>query len=185
MFLVSRFLYRFDRWFSRLDGLSHVIFRALYSLLFGVSQGFVLKTVLWPIMVNFYKLWLGWESCLIGIYTTSSYIYLILYEKSILVKQFICANDPRPSMVNHWNYLSLTMTYGIITKESKTIIVIHFLNRSWKIKNIYWRNGTIGYVITKCRVQFLNGTLKNNTFVISYSCLPDSTSDPLFFLIQN
>ena len=65
-----------DRWFSRLNGLTLVMFGPLYSLLFGVSQGSVLKAVPWPIMIYFYKLlfiviWM--ESCLIGTHTKSSY----------------------------------------------------------------------------------------------------------------
>ena len=55
------FKYRLDRRFSILNGFILVIFWALYNLLFGVSQGTVLKTVLWPIMVYFYKLLLGWR----------------------------------------------------------------------------------------------------------------------------
>ena len=39
------FLYRLDRWFSRLNGFTLIIFKALYSLLFGVSQSSVLKAV--------------------------------------------------------------------------------------------------------------------------------------------
>ena len=47
VFLVSRsfILYRLDRWFSRLNGFTLVIFGALYSLLFGVSQCSVLKAI--------------------------------------------------------------------------------------------------------------------------------------------
>ena len=65
VFLV--FFYRFinlDKWFSSLNNVEWLYtsyFLALYSLLFSVSQGSVLKTVLWPIMVYFYKLWLGWR----------------------------------------------------------------------------------------------------------------------------
>ena len=47
-------------WFSRLNGFTLVMVGSIYSLLFGVSQSSVLKTVLWTIMVYFYKLWLGW-----------------------------------------------------------------------------------------------------------------------------
>ena len=36
-------------------------FGALYSLLFGVSQGSVLKAVPWPIIVYFCKLLFGWR----------------------------------------------------------------------------------------------------------------------------
>ena len=43
---ITRFLYRLDRWFSSLNGFTLVILGALYSLLFGVSQGSVLVTVL-------------------------------------------------------------------------------------------------------------------------------------------
>ena len=39
------FLYRLDSWFSRLNGFTVVNFGALYSLLFGVDQGSVLKAV--------------------------------------------------------------------------------------------------------------------------------------------
>ena len=41
------FLYRLDHWFSCLNGFNLVIFWVLrnYSLLFGVSQGSVLKAV--------------------------------------------------------------------------------------------------------------------------------------------
>ena len=55
------FLYRLNRCFSRLNGFTLVIFWALLSLLIGVSKSSVLKTVLWPIMVYFYKLLLGWR----------------------------------------------------------------------------------------------------------------------------
>ena len=55
------FLYRLDRWFSRLNGLTLVIFWVLYNVLIDVSQGSVLKAVPWPIMVYFYKLLLGWR----------------------------------------------------------------------------------------------------------------------------
>ena len=61
VFLVSHFLNRLDRWFSRSKGFTLVIFGELYSLLFAVSQCSVLKIVLWSIMVYFYKLWLGWR----------------------------------------------------------------------------------------------------------------------------
>ena len=57
---VSRFLYRLDR-LSRLNGFTPVMVGALYSLLFGVNLDSLLKTVPWPIMVYFYKLWLGWR----------------------------------------------------------------------------------------------------------------------------
>ena len=50
-----RFLYRLHCWFSRLNGFTLVICRALYSLLCGVNQGSVLKAVLWRIKVLFYK----------------------------------------------------------------------------------------------------------------------------------
>ena len=43
--LCFSFLYRLDRWFSRLNGLTLVFVWALYSVLFGVSQGSVLKAV--------------------------------------------------------------------------------------------------------------------------------------------
>ena len=43
------------------DFFTLVIFGASYILLFGMSQGSVLKTVLWPIMVHLYKLGLKWK----------------------------------------------------------------------------------------------------------------------------
>ena len=52
------------RWFSLLNGLNGftlVIFGALYSLLFSVSQSSVLKAVPWPIMIYFYKVLLAWR----------------------------------------------------------------------------------------------------------------------------
>ena len=55
------FFYRLDRWFSRLNGYTLVIVWALYSLLFGVSTGFLLKAVPWPIICYFYKWLLGWR----------------------------------------------------------------------------------------------------------------------------
>ena len=55
------FLYRLDPLFFRLNGFTLVMFCALYGLLFGVSHVSVLKTVLWPIMVNLNKVWLGWR----------------------------------------------------------------------------------------------------------------------------
>ena len=62
VFLVSRFLYRLDRWFSRLNGFTRlVIIRALYSLLFGVNRASVLEAEHWPIMVYFYKLLFEWR----------------------------------------------------------------------------------------------------------------------------
>ena len=45
LFLVFFILYRLDRWFSRLNGFTLVIFGTLYILLFGASQGSVLKAV--------------------------------------------------------------------------------------------------------------------------------------------
>ena len=79
VFFVSRFLYRLNRWFSRLNWFYTSNFRALYSFLFGVSQGSVLKAVHWPIiMVYFFFFIVIWmESCLIGTHITSSYIYIL------------------------------------------------------------------------------------------------------------
>ena len=45
-----------------------------YRLLFGISQGSVLKTILWPLMVHFYKLWLGWR--VVSLALTFSYTHL-------------------------------------------------------------------------------------------------------------
>ena len=45
VFRFSGFFYRLDRWFFRLNGFTLLILLALYSLLFDVSQGSVLKTV--------------------------------------------------------------------------------------------------------------------------------------------
>ena len=42
---VSRFLHKLDRWFSRLNSFTLLIFAALYSLMFIVSQGSMLKTI--------------------------------------------------------------------------------------------------------------------------------------------
>ena len=53
------FLYKLDRWVSIFFTLV-IFFRSVIALiLFGLSKGFVLKTVLWPIMIYYYKLWLG------------------------------------------------------------------------------------------------------------------------------
>ena len=85
---VSRFsfLYRlYPPWFSRLNDFTLIIFGALYSLLFGVMQGSVLKTVPSPIMIYFYKFWLGWRVVSIGTHTTCSYIYLLHLSEIILV----------------------------------------------------------------------------------------------------
>ena len=57
-----------------LYGTAHLNVVQTKSLLFSVSQGSVLKAVHWPIMVYFYKLLFGFESCFIGTHTTSSYI---------------------------------------------------------------------------------------------------------------
>ena len=59
------FLYILDRWSSPLNGFTLVILGALNSLLFGVSQGSVLKAV--PIMVYMYKLLLGWSVVSLGL----------------------------------------------------------------------------------------------------------------------
>ena len=50
-----------DHWSEQMNGFTLVIFRALYSLLFGVSQGSVLKAVPWPIMVYFINCYLDGE----------------------------------------------------------------------------------------------------------------------------
>ena len=49
---IRPLIFLFDRFHT-----SHYV--ALCNLLFGVSIGPFLKTVLWPIMVIFYKFWLG------------------------------------------------------------------------------------------------------------------------------
>ena len=52
----------FWRWFwNRNLYISEAENRYTYSLLFGVSQGSVLKAVHWPIMVYFYKFLIGWR----------------------------------------------------------------------------------------------------------------------------
>ena len=50
-------VYILDRWFTRLNGFTLVT----DSLLFGVSQGSVLKAVPWPMMIYFYILLFGWR----------------------------------------------------------------------------------------------------------------------------
>ena len=49
------------RFSGGVDFTSVSFFGPLYSLLFGVSQGFMLKAEHWPIMVYFYKLLFGWR----------------------------------------------------------------------------------------------------------------------------
>ena len=48
---VSSFLNILDLWFSRINGITLVICRVCYSLLFGVNQDSVLKNVLWTIII--------------------------------------------------------------------------------------------------------------------------------------
>ena len=81
--LVSHFLYKLHRWFSTFVYYYTSNFLALYSLMFWVSQSSVLKTVIWPKMVYFYKLRLGWESCLIGTHTT--FLYLITPDVQLYI----------------------------------------------------------------------------------------------------
>ena len=84
-FLVSRLLYRLDRWFSRLNGFTLVIFETLYILLFDVSQGCVLK----PLYTLTYGLLLQivfWiESCLI-----CTHIIYIVMVRFLLVLGSCC-----------------------------------------------------------------------------------------------
>ena len=70
MFLVSSFLYRLDHWFSTMNEWFYTrqfLGPFIISLLFDVSQGSLLKTVLWPIMVYFYKLRLEWRVVLFAL----------------------------------------------------------------------------------------------------------------------
>ena len=68
---------------------------ALYSLLFGVSLDSVLKTELKPIMVYFYKLWLGRRVVSLAltqhllISTYKMYIYMHLHKDDLYPIQFI------------------------------------------------------------------------------------------------
>ena len=71
-----------------------VVFGALHILLFGVSQGSVLMTVLWSLMVYLFKLWLGWWfGFLIGTYITSLFLSLFtamlaLFKKHMTTSSF-------------------------------------------------------------------------------------------------
>lgn len=57
-----------------------VIFRVLYFLLFGLSLCSVLKAVLLPIMIYFYKFWLGKKVvCIIDTHITSSFIINVIH----------------------------------------------------------------------------------------------------------
>ena len=64
-----------ETWFSCLNGFTLVIFGALYSLLFSVSQGSVEgSTLTFNGLFSQIVTWM--ESCLIDIHTTSSHIFL-------------------------------------------------------------------------------------------------------------
>ena len=69
-------------------GLSKLIFLwvqyfcdfTFYRPLFGVSRGFVLKTVPWPIMFYFYKLWLGWRVVSLALICVGKTVFDSMYR---------------------------------------------------------------------------------------------------------
>ena len=71
----SPFLYKLDRWFSCLNGVTLVICSFLYSVVFAVSQDSVFKALLWSIMVYLKQIITLMESCLIQTHVPSSCIY--------------------------------------------------------------------------------------------------------------
>ena len=73
------YIYRLDCRFSCFNGFSLVIFGALYSLLFGVSQGFMLKAIPWPIMVFFYILLFGWRVVSLALIPHVLYLHVQIY----------------------------------------------------------------------------------------------------------
>ena len=68
-----------DRWFSRLNGFKLVILGP-FIVCCSVWAKAPCWTVHWPIMIYFFKIFIWMESCLIGTHTTSSYIYLSIYN---------------------------------------------------------------------------------------------------------
>ena len=91
-------------WFSRLNGFTLVIFGALHSLVFGVSQGSVLKTELWPIMVYFYKLWLGWRVVSLA---HIPYLFISIYGRTTTLSQWLLKSSTAPVQwpeINSFNH---------------------------------------------------------------------------------
>ena len=89
----------------------HMFFEALCSLLFGVSQGSVLKTVFWPKIVYFYKLLLGWERVDSLALIPHLPIHIL---KDILNKQWYDGSAIRSAFHNNDHHL--TICYFIIFK---------------------------------------------------------------------
>ena len=133
-----RFLYRLDCYFSCLNSFSLVIFWSLYSLLFGVCKGSVLKVVLWSIMVFFTSCDLDEElsnwlalipHLLIYLYTS-----MTLHQKSTLKTVSSFYNDFIYTKNDHvilylYIYLHLCHLISILTSlSSDWYIYLHLIS---------------------------------------------------------